>query len=168
MTSALQHSLRAALSGAACGAAATGAMSLGMLGGRLLAGGGRFGPAVVTERLLGEAGLLPETPTARAAVDTAAHFGFGGFLGAVYALTTPPLLRAVPAAGRAPAPVRGAAFALAVWAATYGRTLPALQLMPPPSHDRPVRQARLVVGHLVYGAALGGLCRRRGEEGSWS
>lgn len=168
MTRTRQAGPRAALTGAACGAAATGVMSLVMLGGRLLGSGGRLGPAVVTERVLGRAGTVPESSAARAAVDTVAHFAFGAFLGAVYSLAGPPLLRTVPAAGGGPAPLRGAGFALAVWGATYGSTLPALRLFPAPSADLPGRQARLVVGHLVYGATLGGLCARRCEEEPWS
>lgn len=145
--------------GAVSGAAATGAMSLFMLAWRRALGGGSYGPAVVTERSLRRVGLLPRRETALAATQTAAHFGFGAFAGAVYALTAPPVGRMLPAAGPAPAAARGAAYGVGVWAAAYGTALPALRLTPPPAQDRPRRQPRLVAAHLVYGATLGWLCR---------
>lgn len=146
--------------GAAAGVAATSVMSLFMVAWRTVLGGGSFGPAVVTDRSLGAADLLPPKGAPRAAVQTGAHVAFGGFLGAAYALAAPSAARALPTAGRGRAVGRGALYGVGVWVATYGSTLPALRLTPPPSQDRPRRQPRLLAAHLVYGATLGRLCDR--------
>ena len=114
----------------------------------------------MTDRSLGAGGLLPSKDAPRAAVQTAAHFAFGAFLGGAYALAAPLAVRVLPAAGRAPAAGRGAVYGVGVWAATYGSALPALRLSPPPAQDRPRRQPRLLAAHLVYGATLGWLCDR--------
>lgn len=146
--------------GAGCGLAATAAMTTGMLVWQRWLGGGRLGPAVVTDRALRAVRLEPRSGTARATTETVAHFGFGTGLGAVYAALSPVLLRRAPAVERVPGPLRGAVFALGVWTATYGTVIPALRLVPPPGADQPGRQPRLLVAHVVYGASLGALLRR--------
>lgn len=148
--------------GAGCGLAATGVMTAWLLGWQRCLGGGRLGPAVVTDRTLRAVRLEPERPAARVAVEGVAHFGFGAGLGATYAALGSPLLRRVPAVAGLPAPLRGAVFALGVWSGTYGAAIPALGLVPPPGRDQPGRQPRLVTAHLVYGATLGALLRRAG------
>lgn len=160
----------AAVSGALSGVAATGAMSMLMAAWRWSLGGGPFGPTVVTDRTLAPAGVLPDTAPARATVRMAAHVAFGSGVGALYAVATPTVLRAVPGVRAVPAPARGAAYGLGVWGVTYGSALPALLRLPPPSRDRRGRQPRLVVAHLVYGAVLGALCPIGSRTGgpTWS
>jgi hypothetical protein len=149
--------------GAGCGLAATGVMTAWLLGWQRCLGGGRLGPAVVTDRTLRAVRLEPERPAARVAVEGVAHFGFGTGLGAAYAALSPLLLKRAPAVAALAAPLRGAVFAVGIWSVTYGAAIPALGLVPPPGRDQPGRQPRLVTAHLVYGATLGALLRRGGS-----
>ncbi|MDP9406483.1 MAG: DUF1440 domain-containing protein [Actinomycetota bacterium] len=149
------------VAGAVSGAAATGLMSVEMLAWQRWAGGGRLAPAVVTERALRLLHLEPSGKATRALVETAAHVAFGAGAGAVYAGLTRTLLRVAPGLARIPPPLRGTAFALGVYATTYGLAIPALGLVPPPHEDVPRRQPRLLAAHVVYGAMLGGLLAAR-------
>jgi|SRR3954447_3432734 hypothetical protein len=150
--------------GAASGLAATGVMSVLMLGWRQLAGGGRLGPALITDRALTAADLKPSGSMLRTAIQTAAHFAFGASMGAVHAALTRKLIPVIPAAIRVPTPVSGAAYGLGVWAVMYGVSIPGVGLMPPPAEDLPRRQHRLIAAHLLYGATLGVLQRRHSPD----
>ena len=139
-------------------------MSVLMLGWRQLAGGGRVAPALVTDRALRAVDLEPSGSVGRPAIETAAHFAFGASMGVMHAALTRKLLRAIPAATRLPAPMSGAAYGLGVWAVMYGVSIPGVGLMPPPAEDLPGRQRRLIAAHLLYGATLGVLQRRRSRD----
>jgi hypothetical protein len=90
-------------------------------------------PKVITDNLFRAVGLHP-VPGAW----LPAHCAFGMTLGALReALGAPPI-----------------AFALSVWAAGYGTSLPALGLYPPLTHDHRRRAAASLISHLVFGAAL--------------
>lgn len=81
------------------------------------------------------------------AATLAAHFGFGGAAGALYASTC----------GRhSEAPmVSGVSYGLAVWTASYLGWVPASRLLQPAT-DHPLRRNLLMLGiHVVWGAALG-------------
>jgi hypothetical protein len=136
------------LQGAAAGVLATGVMS-----GFMLAAGragliARQPPRRITERLLFRSGLLPSRRTRRWA-SVAAHFGFGASAGAVFAA-------AVPArSSRLARAALGTAYGALVWLVSYAGWLPAARLMPPPTRDRPARQAAMLVAHLIFGSTLG-------------
>ncbi len=107
---------------------------------------GRFPPRQVAEAVV--AGVLGRRRPPRWSeptwwtVTAASHFAFGAAAGAAY-----PHL--VPAVG--PVPARGAAFGLAVGAATYLVLFPLLGIDAPQA-DRPVRKAaELVAAHLAWG-----------------
>jgi uncharacterized membrane protein YagU involved in acid resistance len=105
-------------------------------------------PRQITEELADRSGSAPRA--GERALDAATmltHFGFGAAMGAGYATFADRLPMA--------APLAGSLFGLAVWAGYYAGVMPALNLQPPP-HERPAyRNATMVVGHLVWGAALG-------------
>lgn len=90
------------------------------------------------------AGFDP-TETEADVLASAAHAGFGGVVGAAYAL--------LPRYG--PAPLRGVLTALAVWAVSYQGWVPALGILPPASRDKPGRPAVMIGAHVVFGAVLG-------------
>jgi uncharacterized membrane protein YagU involved in acid resistance len=80
-------------------------------------------------------------------VQLAAHFAFGGGVGAVYPIIEPyiPL----------PEKYRGPAFGLSVYAASYAAWIPSLDILPPPQR-RPIgRNLLLIAAHIVWGASLG-------------
>lgn len=66
----------------------------------------------------------PSQRVPRNAAETLAHFIFGGSAGVAYALSSQALLHLLPGARRVPAPVRGAAYGLVVWALSYGVGIP--------------------------------------------
>ena len=90
-------------------------------------------PKVVTDNIFRAVGLRP-VPGAW----LPAHFAFGMTLGAVRSRFAVP---------RIP-------FALAVWAAGYATSLPALRLYPPLTRDDRRRAAVSLLSHLLFGAAL--------------
>jgi hypothetical protein len=90
-------------------------------------------PKVVTDNVFRAIGLRP-VPGAW----LPAHFAFGLMLGAI---------RTRSGAPRIP-------FALAVWAAGYASTLPALGLYPWLPRDHRRRAAATLLSHLVFGVAL--------------
>jgi len=83
----------------------------------------------------------------RTAATWLAHFAYGTAIGAAYA----PLARKIPG----PSVVKGTAFGLAVWLASYMIGIPALQ-MPEAAKDQPVHRNALMTGaHVVWGAVAG-------------
>ncbi|MDB5294329.1 MAG: hypothetical protein JWO31_312, partial [Phycisphaerales bacterium] len=76
-----------------------------------------------------------------------AHFAFGAAAGAAYAAT----------AGRLPGPpaVKGSAFGVGVWAASYLGWLPAVGLLPPATEESARRNLIMIGAHVVWGAAAG-------------
>ncbi|MBK8901653.1 MAG: hypothetical protein IPM53_10755 [Anaerolineaceae bacterium] len=83
----------------------------------------------------------------RKSVTLAAHFGYGGMAGMLYAL--------LPRLVSLPAVVHGMGFGIFFWAANYLGILPALNLFPHQLHDHPGRRAATIGAHVVWGAALG-------------
>lgn len=80
-----------------------------------------------------------------------AHLGFGTSMGAVFGLLTGP---------RRPSVAVGAAYGLALWAASYEGWIGALGIMPPAHRDRPGRAVSMLVAHVPYGATLALVLRR--------
>ncbi len=79
----------------------------------------------------------------------AAHFGYGAGVGTIYALAD----RLLPL----PRGLRGPAYGMLVWAASYAGWLPAVETLPPPQRRPAGRNLLLIVSHLVWGAATEGM-----------
>src|SRR5437763_1777970 len=105
-------------------------------------------PREITEKVAEDAGVTPppDEPTLRG-LSLLTHFGFGTAAGAAYAALGRP-------AGLS-GPLGGAAFGLAVWAASYLGWLPALKVLRPATEHPPRRTALMIAAHLVWGAAAG-------------
>jgi hypothetical protein len=119
---------------------------------RFLPGEQRYAlpPALITRRLTGGKGPFARLGThENNALNYLMHFGFGTTFGAVYAL----LPRQLPG----PAPVRGVLFALGVWAGSYLGWIPAAQILPPATKHPVERNALMIIAHVIWGAAVGGL-----------
>jgi hypothetical protein len=138
-----------ALRGAAAGALATGVMSAFMLAAEQAGLIQRQPPRRITERLLRRSGvaLLPSRRTRWASL--AAHLGFGVGTGALFAAAVPDAVSRLARAGL------GTGYGALVWLLNYAGWLPATGLMPPPTRDRPERQAAMLAAHLIYGSTLG-------------
>jgi hypothetical protein len=134
-----------AVRGAGSGIVATAAMSVFLLGAQRVGLLGRQPPRIIVESVAPE---LPDDESRPTSV--VAHFGYGISGGAGYRLLT----RIVPAGVAS-----GAAFGLAVWAASYEGWLPAMGILPPAHRDRPGRRWTMIAAHLVYGGVLGALAR---------
>src|SRR3954464_8340142 len=99
--------------------------------------------AIVERRIVGT--KLPEP--AHKSVAMTSHFGYGTLVGALYG----PVSRLIPL----PPALRGMAYAMGVWGASYLGVLPALDLFPPATEDTPNRNAMMIAAHLIWGSALG-------------
>lgn len=78
-----------------------------------------------------------------------AHFGYGAFIGGLFGLIAPrQAARAIPA---------GIGYGLFVWAGSYLGLLPALRLLSPATEHPKERNGLMIVAHVVWGAAAGGL-----------
>jgi hypothetical protein len=141
--------------GAAGGFVSTLAMSAVMIAAQRGGLVGRLPPRKVTEGFLRRhAGLRPSRKAAKLAT-AISHLAFGTLAGALFAAVF----------RRRRPPVRaaflGTGFGSLVWGASYLGWVPALGLMPPPSRDRPDRQATLILAHWVYGVTLALIARPR-------
>jgi len=136
------------LDGAAAGLVATLGMSLVMLGAKRLGALGEPPPRRLLRKLLPLLSLAPRKLNATALVS---HFGFGATMGTLFAL--------LPVERRTT--LGGAAFGLAVWGGNYAGWLPKAGLMPRPTQDRLGRPTSMIVAHLVFGATLAAVYRRR-------
>ena len=100
-------------------------------------------------------------PRERQALTLVGHFAFGA------TAATPFCLMASPNVTRSA--VRGAAFGLGVWAASYSGWVPLAGILPPPWR-KPMRRSLVTVGsHLLWGAAMGaaaGVLLRDRESGA--
>ncbi len=144
----MQTPTPSAASGIASGLMGTAAMTAAMHELERLLPAGEHEPAEprqILDVLLERCGLadsLADEQKARLAL--VSHFGYGAAMGALYGF----LGRRLPF----PRAARGAAFGLAVWAASYLGWLPALRILPPP-HNRPTgRNGLLIATHLIWGA----------------
>ena len=111
-------------------------------------------PRQVTVRMARRAGAdeVVDGEPEQSAATLVAHFGYGAATGALYG----PLARRLPG----PALLKGAAYGLAVWAASYQGWLPAAGIMPPATRQPPERNVTLILSHLVFGTALGAAMAR--------
>ncbi len=128
--------------GAVAGTVATGAMSALMLAARRQMG--EQPPDAIAKKAADAVGASP-TESQADALAVALHMGFGATIGAAYSLLPrvgPPVARAV-------------AVSMAVYAASYQGWVPALNILPPASKDKPARPAVMAAAHVVYGAVLG-------------
>jgi hypothetical protein len=140
--------------GVVAGTLATFFMSAVMLVSKRLGLVGAMPPEKVTAKLLNEAGIH-RSAKEQDAIATALHFGFGAAAGAAFATVAPrPLLVRIPT---------GMAYGAAIWGVSYMGWIPAIGIMPAADRDRRDRQAVMLAGHLVFGAALGVLVGRRSK-----
>ena len=135
------------LAGALAGFVATVPMSALMLAGQpaLPPGRRRLPPKQITMRLARLAGARPhpDGPATNFAT-TAAHFGYGTMIGAMYGAL---------AARRPDHPLaKGMAFGLLVWAGSYLGWLPAAGVRQPATRDPTSRNVLMIAAHLVWGA----------------
>lgn len=142
--------LRDLLLGARAGLVATALMSLLMLAGKAAGLTGRLPPAKITDEATRE---LPGQPDRddRDAIAAVIHFGFGSVAGALFGLGAAGLRRTWLSTAL------GMAYGTAVYAVSYLGWIPALNLMPPATEDRPGRTLTMLAAHWVYGATLGAL-----------
>ena len=148
------HLMKRLVRGAAAGTFATLLMSVVMVVAKRLGFVGGMPPEKVTAKLLNQAGIH-RSADQQDALATALHFGFGAGAGAAFALVAPrPTWIRVPS---------GMAYGAAIWGISYMGWIPAAVIMPPANRDRRDRQAVMLAGHLVYGAALGLLVGRRSK-----
>lgn len=143
----MNKDLRATLGGAVAGVAATLPMSAVMFAAKKAGLMGKYPTELIAQKGLVAAGVQPsQGKTTTAAL--VAHFGFGAATGALFGL----LYRRTQSLG--PPVVRGIGYGLAVYTASYAGWIPAADIMPPPTADRPGRQPSMIVAHMVFGAAL--------------
>lgn len=146
----MNQDLRAALGGAAAGAIATVPMSAAMLIAREAGQMGRYPPEIIADKALHTAGAQP-SGTEKDATALFAHFAFGAAAGALFGL----MYHRANASGTPL--VAGIGYGLAVYATSYAGWIPAADIMPSPTHDRPGRQPSMATAHVVFGAALAAL-----------
>lgn len=138
----------AAARGALAGTRATFPMTAWFAGAKKLGLLGEAPPKKITRRFLDAIGLKSKTnKTERDVVTMAAHLGFGAGMGAIYGLLREAHLWPRGMLG-------GAAFGSVVWGASYMGWVPALSIMPRPSHDRPGRPTAMLTAHWVFGVSL--------------
>jgi hypothetical protein len=107
-------------------------------------------PRRVSDDLLRKADLDDEvSERGKEQLSVAAHFGYGAGVGMIYALAD----RVLPL----PRGLRGPAFGLLVWGASYAGWLPAVKTLPSPQRRPAGRNALLIASHLVWGAAAEGM-----------
>jgi hypothetical protein len=138
--------------GAFAGTVATVPMSVVMLAGRRMGLVGEAPPETITATLLDRGGVH-RSAKEQDTLAVGLHIAFGAGAGAVFG----PISRRVPIA---PIPL-GIAYGTGIWAVSYMGWIPWAGLMPAAQHDRRDRQAVMLAGHVVYGAALGALMRRK-------
>jgi hypothetical protein len=114
-------------------------------------GKSRFAPAVITDAALYAAGFDDAGPPARVAATTAAHLSFGMAAGIGYVLLVERQAKRL-TGGPGGLALVGAGFGVGVWASSYPTWVQHLGLLPPPQRDDRQRQARLIVGHVGFGA----------------
>ena len=117
-------------------------------------------PRTITVRLAERVGIAQQLDeTDRRAASLAAHFGYGAAMGGVYG--------AVHEQIPLPLGVRGAAFGLAVWAASYQGWLPAAGILPAATHQPSERNNLMIAAHVVWGVSLDVLLAmmRRNKQG---
>ena len=133
--------------GMAAGLVATGAMSVVLAAAHKVGAIGRQPPEIIVDS------FLPQLPVdKKRMLALIAHFGYGSTAAAAYAAALPTLFRGV---------TSGTVYGAAVWLAGYEGWLPMMGILPPAHRDDRRRVGTMVAGHLVFGAALGLILRRR-------
>jgi hypothetical protein len=146
--------MKSLIRGAAAGTIATALMSALMLAGRKLGVTGQLPPEKITVKALRRVGVHPNAEQ-QDALATSLHFAFGAGAGAAFGV----IARRVPV----PSVPLGVAYGTAIWGVSYMGWIPSLGLMPHAARDRRGRQAVMLAGHIVFGAALGVLAGRRAK-----
>ncbi|MGI8535687.1 MAG: DUF6789 family protein [Mycobacteriales bacterium] len=143
--------------GAAAGLVGTAAMSALMLAAGRVGLLGQQPPQAIAEHAMRRGGGADPPAPADRVLGIVAHLGFGLSAGGAYALLP----------RRLPPQVRGCAWGLGIYAASYQGWVPALGTLPKASADRRDRVAVIVLAHVVYGSVLArmeeALSRRAGE-----
>jgi uncharacterized membrane protein YagU involved in acid resistance len=120
-------------------------------------------PRQITMKLADEVGLAEhlDEPQRRDAT-LLGHFAYGALTGALYG----PIAKRVPGNPL----LKGAAFGVGLWAASYAGWLPAAGIMPPPARQPARRNALMILAHVVWGAATGLVADRleEAERGAFS
>gem|GEM_PF-3308579 len=143
---------------ALAGMAATGAMSVVMLGARRLGLIDRQPPEEITQQVSDRTGSPIRGLPLRIAA-TVAHLAFGAVGGMVFAS----LLRLTGPVG---SPVRLAVtYGLSIWFVSYRHALPAWGLVRSDREAGVTRDVVMLAAHVVYGLVLGRLLRPRGWAG---
>ena len=142
-----------ALAGAVSGLVATVPMTVAMLVIQQLLPRreqSRLEPRRISDDMLRKADLHDElSERGKEHFSMAAHFGYGAGTGMIYALAD----RLLPL----PRGLRGPAYGMLVWAASYAGWLPMVKTLPPPQRRPAGRNLLLIVSHLVWGAATEGM-----------
>lgn len=113
-----------------------------------------FPPRHIVKEVTRRVGIWQRATAAqRNALTVTAHLGYGTLMGAL-------------AGGWSTAPARlginqGVVYGLFVWAASYAGWLPAFRILAPPWRTPLSQTVQLVTSHLVWGACLAWLFRRR-------
>lgn len=104
-------------------------------------------PRTITVRMAERAGIAHQLDEQeRRTATLASHFGYGASMGGVYG--------AVHEHIPLPLGVRGAAFGLAVWAASYQGWLPAAGILPAATSQPSERNHLMIAAHVVWGVSL--------------
>ncbi|MEX2141367.1 MAG: DUF6789 family protein [Pirellulales bacterium] len=104
-------------------------------------------PEQITENLAKRAELEGVGERKKKVASWLAHFGYGATTGAIYGLVAERV--------RAPAALKGAAYGLGIWAASYLGWLPAAGILPPATRQSRRRNVSLVAAHVIWGATTG-------------
>ncbi|HEX6819983.1 MAG TPA: DUF6789 family protein [Ktedonobacterales bacterium] len=146
--------------GAASGLAATGPMTLAMLGMQeFLPKSEQYSlpPRRIVTHLASWLGIRRDLDKQSLdALTAVAHFAYGASAGALYG----PLGLALPV----PGVVSGVGWGLLVWAGSYLGLLPTLNLLSSATHHPRKRSALMIAAHVVWGASLGFLSQRIDER----
>lgn len=112
-------------------------------------------PREITMKIAEEAGIKESlSESRRVGMTLAAHFAFGAAAGALYG----PLAQKT----SLPPVLKGAAYGLAVWGASYLGWLPALRILRPATEHPARRNALMIAAHVVWGSVTGIITDRLG------
>jgi uncharacterized membrane protein YagU involved in acid resistance len=112
-------------------------------------------PREIVNQLLETRGTPDPAEETTARATTLAHFGYGALTGGIFAV-----------ACKRPTLMNGAAYGLAVWAASYLGWIPAARLLAPATRHPAERNGLMLIAHLVWGATVSMTLRelRRAER----
>lgn len=142
--------MTAALTGAACGVAATASMTAFLEAAKALGFFRVEPPKQITATVEQKTGARVAPSDDFTARWLSAHTAFGAGAGVAFSL----LRRALPRNSTA----AGALYGAAVWGAMYPMALPLAGLYPKPDDDSRGRAWTIALAHLVYGVTLAAAC----------